>query len=373
MDKNNQTFKFTRAVITSLVPIDMDAPFYDSTMGPFDKIKLTHWLQLHDEDGNIGQAGCSEFMEKNVLPLIMTGKEMTYKEIYHMVYWANRNRGFSSETFSDIGKLDYILHDIMAKRAGQPLHRFLGAKKDWVNVYASGHGTNTTTEALINEAKAWKALGYTTYKMKVGTDFGTKKDLDVERVGIMREVIGSDAKLALDANQIWNAEEALDFAKRVEKHNIYWFEEPVHSHDLVELEKLTKSCPFMVSMGESMRSHHFFHAYVKAGVKHLQHNGYTGFEDWCKVRDLAKENGLLFSSGGSSWISAFMATADESCMCEYLKPTNGPLNRLMKIRPIEKAGRFELPTNPGASFVLDFEYVDRMNYIQSQRYIYPKP
>jgi L-alanine-DL-glutamate epimerase-like enolase superfamily enzyme len=367
-----QTFHLKRAVVHALRPIPMDAPFYDATMGPFAAIKVQYWMELFDEDGTSGQAPVTEFMLRNVLPLVLTGRRETYKDIYHRVYWENRNNGFSSGVYPDVGKLDYMLCDILAKRNGQPLHRFLGAGRDWVNVYASGHGVNTAIDALVKEAQDFKALGYSVYKMKVASNFGSDNKGDAERVRIMRDVIGPNARLAIDANQVWNAKEAMAFFDLVEKYSIAWYEEPVHSHDLEELEKITKLCPVPVSMGESMRNHYFFKAYVDAGVRHLQHNMQNpGFEDWRQVRDLAKAKGLMFSSGGLPMVCAYLATADEDCWQEYLKPTNGPVMRYMKIKPEEREGKFYIPNEPGSPMTPDWEKLDKDGYLDGRKYYYP--
>ena len=365
-----EKFCFTRAVVHALRPIPMDAPFYDSTMGPFNTVKISYWMELYDKDGTMGQAPVSEFMLKGILPLVLTGKSETYKDIYNRVYWQNRNNGFSSEVYNDLGRFDYIINDILAKRKNQSLHRYLGATRDWVNVYASGHGTNTSIQELVSEAESFKSLGYTVYKMKVATNFGSDNKGDAERVRIMRETIGPQAKLAIDANQVWNAEEAMAFYDLVARYDIYWYEEPVNSHDLAELEKLTKMCPSIISMGESFRNHHLFKAYADAGVRFLQYNLF-GLEDWQKVRDLAKERGLMFSSGSLPMISAYFATTDESCYQEYLKPTNGPVLRYMKIKPEERDGKFFIPDVPGSPMVPDWEKLDKDNYLDGRKYYYP--
>jgi L-alanine-DL-glutamate epimerase-like enolase superfamily enzyme len=351
----------------------MDAPFYDSTMGPFTVIKISYWMELYDEDGTVGQAPVTEYMIRNILPLVLTGKREKYRDIYNRVYWKNRNHGFSSGVYADVGKLDYMFCDILAKRNRQSLHRYLGAKRDWVNIYASGHGTNTTIQELVREAEAFKALGYKVFKMKVASHFGSDTQGDAERVRIMRETIGPGSRLAIDANQVWTAGEAMAFFDQVEKYDIYWYEEPVHSHDLEELEKITKLCPVMVSMGESMRNHYFFKAYADAGARHLQHNLQNpGFADWIKVRDLARSRGLMFSAGGLPMICAYLATADEGCYQEYLKPTNGPVLRYMKIKPEEKDGKFFIPQIPGSPMTPDWDRLDKDGYLDGRKYYYPE-
>ncbi|MCL2248159.1 MAG: mandelate racemase/muconate lactonizing enzyme family protein [Oscillospiraceae bacterium] len=368
----DETFKFTHAVIYSLYPIPMDAPFYDSTMGPFDTTKILYWMELYDEDGFMGQSPVGRNMLTDVLPHVLTGKRESYSEIYKRIYWLNRNYGFQSGSFADVGYFDRIMLDILSKRKGKPLHRYLGATRDWVHVYGSAHGINTTIDELLTEAQSIKDLGYTVYKMKVGTDWGRDKQTDADRVRLVRELIGSDAKLAVDANQVWTADEAMEFFELIEKYDICWYEEPVHSHEIVELEKICKLCPVPVSMGESLRSSHFFKVYADAGAKMLQGNEmFHGFDDWLKVRELAKERGLWFSGGGLPVHCAYMATSDEKCYQEHLKPTNDPVMRYMLIKPEEKNGKFIIPDTPGVPMTPDWDKLHGDNYVESINYYYP--
>ncbi len=212
MDIYNQAYeeniRFERAVFYKFKPIKIPIPFWDSTGGPFDKVPLDAWLELYDENGICGQAPCSQNMKDIIIPLIMTGETKTYEQWYQKVYWAIRNNGFSGEAAVEVGRFDLALHDIMAKRKGLPLHKFLGAKRDWVKVYASGCGTHLTGQQMVTEVEQFIKEGYTTFKMKVATDFGANLDRDIERVRIVRELIGPQGKLAIDANQLWNAKEA---------------------------------------------------------------------------------------------------------------------------------------------------------------------
>jgi L-alanine-DL-glutamate epimerase-like enolase superfamily enzyme len=148
----------------------------------------------------------------------------------------------------------------------------------------------------------------------------------------------------------------------------------VHSHDIEELEKLTKVCPVDVAMGESMRNHYLFYAYWQAGVKHLQPvaSNLGGVRDWMAVRDLAVKRGLRLTSGGFSHITAsYVATAPEDTMVEYLYPIMRYFWELMDIRPEEKDGKFFLPAEPGLCVSPDFKALEKMDKIQTKQYFYP--
>ena len=370
-----EPMKFTRAVVYHFEPIEIPVAFYDSTGGPFSSIPLECWLQLYDQDGIIGQCPCSYEMERIILPLIMNGQTRTYEQWYRHVYWAIRNRGFMSESAVELGRLDLALHDILAKREGLPLHRFLGATRDWVNVYASGMGTGLTWEQMIAEAERFVKDGYTTFKMKIATDFGANLAHDLKRIAQVRRIIGDQAELAIDANQLWKAPEALDFIRRAQEYKIAWFEEPVHSYDMEELEKLCRECPVDVAMGESLRNHYLFYTYAQAGARHLQPipTNLSGIREWMSIRDFAAERGLRLTSGGFSHLTAsLVATADESVQVEYLEPIMFHFWEWMELRPEQQDGKFFLPCEPGINCSPDFKRLDRGNKIKTIHYHYPQ-
>jgi L-alanine-DL-glutamate epimerase-like enolase superfamily enzyme len=346
----------------------MDSPFQDATMlYPWDHVENQSWVYLYDKSGVVGESP-GNGIEK-ILPLVLTGKKEKFRDIFHRVFWLNRNFGFA---VGPLGALDTAFNDILSKKAGLPMHRYLGATRDWVHVYASGHRTNAPIRDLVAEAESFKTRGYRVYKMKIGTDFGTRIEEDVERVKAMREVIGPEAKLALDANQLWTADEAMNFFRKVEKYDIYWFEEPVHSQDLVELEKICAACPVPISMGESLHNGHFFKAYLDAGIGQVQANPpMMGFADWSTLRDLTYSRGLMFSGGGVT-STAFLATAREDCYEEYLQPRRLPVLRCMKVRPEERDGKFFLPPEPGLSVKLDLALLRRKQLLESINCYYPE-
>lgn len=369
----DQTFRFTKAVLYQLGPIPMYEPFQDATQpAPVTTVDGTCFLKIYDEGGNYGVGSGSQVLVNKFLPALLNGQRETYEDLYNRLFWLHRNDGFSGPTYGALGALDTILIDLMSRRAGLPAHRFLGADRDWVHTYASGHSCHKSFEELEKEALSWKRRGYSRYKMKIGTKYGTQIERDVQRVKLVREVIGPEAKLAIDANQLWNADEAMRFFEKVEPYDIYWFEEPVHSHDLDELEKLCKMCPIMIAMGESLRNHYFFKSYVDAGVTHLQANPpMMGWRDWSQVRDMAKKNGLMFSSNGNI-ATTFVATCGVETHQEYLQPRREPVLDIMKKRPIEKDGKFFLPTQPGTCLEPDWELLEDRGLLRSVQYFYAK-
>lgn len=369
-DSYKKNVRFVRAELYDCHPLKLPKAFYDSTGGPFDTVPMDSWLILYNQNGTSGQCPCSGRM-KTFLEIIINGETKTYEQWYQMLYWQIRNCGFSSETALELGRLDLAFHDMLAKEEGLPLHRFFGATRDWANVYASGCGTNLTISEMEEEVKSFIDAGYTTFKMKIASDFGTKLEWDLERVRIVRSMIGDKARLALDANQLWKADEALKFADKVEKYNIAWFEEPVQSYDMSELEKLTKVSPIPVAMGESPRCYYPMESYVKAGVAQLQPipSNLSSVEDWMKTRKLARQHGLELTAGGYSHLTAsFIASGPEEDMVEYLIPVMRPMYDIMDLRPEEKDGKFYLPMEPGISMSPDIGRLEKNGTFRFKEY-----
>lgn len=375
MHSYNEQMKFTKAVIYNLTNMEIPIPFHDSTGGPFKTIPMPQWLVLYDENGICGQSPCTKLMKDVFIPLIMTGETKTYEQWYHTLHWHIRNSGFSGELSVELGRLDLAFHDILAKRVNKPIHKFWGATRDWADVYASGLGTSLTEKQTAVEVEDYLKRGYTTIKMKVATNFAAQLDKDIERVKLIRGIIGKNAKLAIDANQLFTADEALDFANKVAEYDIAWYEEPVHSHDMLGVEKLIKATSMQIAMGESMRNHYPYMVYIEKGVKHLQPvpSNLSSVRDWFKVRDMAQSNNILLSSGGFSPITAsYMATASENnSIVEFLTPIMRPFYDLMDIRPEEKDGKFFLPGEAGIPVRLDFKLLDKINAIESIEYFTP--
>lgn len=359
-----EKIQFKRAELYQFAPIKIPVPFWDATGGPFDRVPIDYWLVLYDENGIAGQGPCSERMEQQILPLIMNGKAYSYEEWYHMLYWAIRNCGFCGEAAVELGRLDYVLHDILAKRKNLPLHRFLGAERDWAFVYASGCGTNLSDQEAVKEVEDYLDNGYSTIKIKTVGD----ADKAVHKIDLIRKVIGNECKLAVDVNQFFNdAAQASEFIKRIEKYNIDWIEEPVHSYNMTELKKLADNSSIPIAMGESPRCYYPMESYVEAGVKHLEPipSNLSSVRDWMMARDLAHQNNIRLSSGGYSHMTAsFVATGREEDMVEYLTPIMRSVRDIMYICPEEKDGRFILPDITGSGTVPDLTALKNAGYIE---------
>lgn len=356
-----EPFNIVKAKISSIkVPLT-SRPFHDATMGPFNHFNY-YWLTIFDEDGAVGEVPCGEMAGTVLAPLLLAHKKTAYERLYRVLYWNIRNRGFRSEVACALGAIDLALHDIMAKRRNLPLHRFWGARRDKVEVYGSGGGTHLNLDETARELAAFVANGHRVVKMKVGSEFGQDIQRDVKRVAAARRELGKGIKIAIDANQCWTSSEALDFANRVAEYEIAWFEEPVHSADLVAMREVAARCPFPVAMGESERSFYGFRDMASIGVQHLQPppHALPSVSEWMQVRDLCLSQEITLSSGGYSPVTAaYVATAPEPVLTEYLAPLLKDFCDTLSQKPNLEDGWYVLPEQPGLPVKPDWDVLRR--------------
>jgi len=120
-----------------------------------------------------------------------------------------------------IAGIDIALWDLHARRAGTPLWRMLGGASPGVAVYASG----LNPDAAVRLAEAKRREGYTAFKLKVG--FGRERDL--ANVRGLREALGDDAQLMVDANQAWTLDAAIEMSRGLDHFDLRWLEEPLRA------------------------------------------------------------------------------------------------------------------------------------------------
>jgi D-galactarolactone cycloisomerase len=128
--------------------------------------------------------------------------------------------------------IDIALWDIKGKHFGVPASQLLGGSlRDMVPAYATGlyrRKSGNPIEYLAEEAAGYVAEGFKAVKLKVG--FGIEEDVRVTRA--VRQAVGPEVMLMVDANHAYDAVAAIRLGRMIEGYDIRWFEEPVPPEDL---------------------------------------------------------------------------------------------------------------------------------------------
>ena len=158
-----------------------------------------------------------------------------------------------------IAGLDLALWDLAARRAGQPLWRFLGGDNDRIPVYASGLNPDEPERLVARR----RSEGYRAFKLKIG--FGRERDL--RNLRAIRELVGPDVPLMVDANQGWTLQEALDLAPALAEFGLGWLEEPLRAdRPWDEWQQLRRATAIPLAAGENVMGDAAFDAAVRSGT-----------------------------------------------------------------------------------------------------------
>jgi L-Ala-D/L-Glu epimerase len=146
---------------------------------------------------------------------------------------------------SAVAAYDMALYDIMGKVAGLPLFRLFGGGR---NQFETDITTGIdTAEAVAAETKKNAGLGYKTLKVKVGID----PDDDITRIQAVREAIGYDINVRIDANQGWTVPQAIYTLRKLEKFKIQLVEQPVVASDIAGLKEVRQASPIPIMADEA--------------------------------------------------------------------------------------------------------------------------
>ena len=166
--------------------------------------------------------------------------------------WAAASVGRAGLATQATAAFDIALWDMKARRADLPLAKLLGAHRDSVRCYntSSGFLSSPIEEVCENAAEAL-ASGIGGVKLKVGQP---DPMIDLKRIELLRNHIGGNASLAIDANQQWDRTTALRFGRLVEQYNLTWIEEPLDAYDFEGHAELAAALATPIATGEMLTS-----------------------------------------------------------------------------------------------------------------------
>lgn len=143
--------------------------------------------------------------------------------------------------------INIAMWDAWGKAQNQPVYKLLGVTKEKVNIYGSGGWISYSIDELIGEVTDYASRGFKAVKIKVGSP---KVSTDLERLRKVREAVGNDIDIMMDANQGMDLPSAIKLANGAKDLNINWFEEPVHHQDFQAYQVLKNQTGISLAMGE---------------------------------------------------------------------------------------------------------------------------
>ncbi|HEX4812213.1 MAG TPA: mandelate racemase/muconate lactonizing enzyme family protein [Nonomuraea sp.] len=191
----------------------------------------------------------------------LIGRPAHPEVVWDRLWRHTREAGPGGVTTIALAGIDLALWDLRCGDRG--LADVLGRRRDEVPVYGSGVNLHYSLEELVEQARRWVAAGYRGVKIKVG-----RPDLaeDVARVAAVREVIGPDRLLMIDANQRWDLHRARRALAALRAFDPHWIEEPLPADDVTAHAELRRSTDVPIAVGENVYTTYGFRDLLAAGA-----------------------------------------------------------------------------------------------------------
>ncbi|MEQ8673591.1 MAG: mandelate racemase/muconate lactonizing enzyme family protein [Aggregatilineales bacterium] len=216
-------------------------------------------LELHTNTGCIGTGFMFSLFhsipnQKTITTIIDDEIKPTFlnKSPIQIVNLIRRARGGNQKSLPL--KADQAINqaawDIVAQEAGLPLYQILGGTDNQVTAYASGLEYHLSDDEIIEFYETAKTQGFKAYKVKVGHP---DLEWDIQRLRFIQNIMGTEARLMIDANEAWSPKEAIRrlWAYREAGFNVYWAEDPCLRDDYEGLKQVSDAIPFThINTGE---------------------------------------------------------------------------------------------------------------------------
>jgi L-alanine-DL-glutamate epimerase-like enolase superfamily enzyme len=333
-----------------------------------------------DERGNLRAAGPTLVVQKEFAPSLAGEDPLDTERLWHKMFASTYRKGWGmsgwsrNDIMTAIAAVDMALWDVKGKAVKLPLYKLLGASRTRVQCYVAGgyYREGKTIRHLAAECRRYVRDGFKAIKMRVG---GASLEEDVERVRAVREAVGPDVKLMLDANGAYDFEAALQAAKAYMPMDIFWFEEPVRWYDEIGGSKRLSECTGIpIAAGEQARNRwEAADLLAHAGIRFMQFDCMNsgGPSEWLKVAAMCSALDIPMAPHHGPNIHAHMVAAvPNGAFVEYfpnpkdyrtaedLFPVRYDLMReAFAVFPEIEGGDMVLSDRPGWGFELDEDVV----------------
>ena len=242
----------------------------------------------------IGAEAVRALLEHDVVPAAI-GRSAEPGDAWQGLWEHLHEAGGGGITTIALAGVDLAIWDAAARAADGSVSDLIGRRRASAPVYGSGVNLHYTLDELVAQVRRWMDAGLPAVKVKVG-----KPDVaeDLDRLRAVREVLGADRGLMIDANQRWGLERATRSLEVLAEVSPAWIEEPLRADDLAghtELaERLRASSGIPIAVGENLHNRHRFADFLRADAAQIVQPNIVrvgGITPFRRIAEIARDAG----------------------------------------------------------------------------------
>ncbi len=333
-------------------------------------------VEIVCDDGTIGWGEClgpalpNAAVVKAYTPSLIGEDPLNTEIIWQRLYNLFRDQGQRGLTVTALSGIDVALWDIKGKHFGVPVSVLLGGRlREQVRAYATGSFKRDGVDRVTDNAEECAGhveAGFQAVKIKIG--FNPREDIEV--IAAVREAIGPDTRLMIDANHGYDVREAVQVGQAAAQYGIDWFEEPVIPEQLSAYRAVREGQPIPVAGGETWHGRFGFKQPLETrsiDIAQPDLCGTGGFSEMRRIADMAALHGIRLVP--HVWGTGVQIAASLQFMAAQLPdpPRNNPVEPILEFdrtdnpfrqailkEPIEhQNGIVSIPDNPGLGIDID--------------------
>ena len=284
-----------------------------------------------------------------------------YERIWYDLYWQTMFVGRQGISRMATAAIDIALWDLMSRAAGQPLFRYLGGFRDTVDAYASGGYLQLSEKQLLEEMTSFANEGFKAVKMRVGL---TDSRRDLHRVRQVRQALGEDIRIMVDANQGWDASAAIQMGRRLQEYDVFWLEEPVPAGDFEAHALIAEALDLNLATGETLYSKEDFRRFFYSRAVDIIQPDVSrvgGITEWRKIAAMAEAWNIPIAPHFVLDIHCHLAAAASNVLyVEHIFPWM----RSVFVDPLSiHNGQIHLSNGPGLGLALRPDSMERYRIV----------
>lgn len=306
----------------------------------------------------------ASLVDRALAPALVGEDAQRIEHLWEKIYYGSivRVHGHRGLGLALLSGVDIALWDLKGKALGAPIYQLLGgAVHDPVYAYASSIYWGSPEECAA-QARRFLDEGFRALKMKVGLDV----ENDIASLAAVREEVGPDVDIMVDANECYTRHLALRVGRELDRYSVLFFEEPLPIDDVDGHRFLAERLDTRIATGENMYTRWGFLPFITSGGVHVVQADASrtgGISEARKINELASAFHLhaaphTFSDVLTVAASLQLVAATPNAVILELDRTYNPLQTELARNPLVVRDSFvELPRGPGLGIELDWDFV----------------